>query len=445
MMKRVLAVCFAALALPAPVFSQPRDSGASVTLTVDEAVRRGLEASHRLAEAAARRDAAVAVAGQQHAAGLPQLTGQAGYTRTNHVDEFGIPISNNIFQIIYPDVPDNYLARLDVRWPIYTGGRIEATEQAARIEANAHTEDLEAMRGDVRLEIVRAFWSLTTAVESIRVVQDSLLLARAHLTDARNQLDAGVVGPSDVLAIEAQESRYRMLLVQAEVARDVAEAELARLIGVTPGTRIEPIGDEAVPPPQETDGEALVAVAERQRSDRAALVERVTAAEARLTAAGANAKPTITVNGGYDYARPNPNIFPRQAAWRGSWQAGLIAAWPLFDGGRTDELVNEAGAAARAAQARLAEFDSVLAVEVRQRVRELEAGRAAIVAADDALRAATEARRVAGERFNAGVATSTDVLVAQTGVLQAGLDRTQALANVRLAEARLVRALGSQP
>jgi OMF family outer membrane factor len=332
-----------------------------------------------------------------------------------------------------------------VRWPIYTGGRIEATEQAARIEANAQTEDLEAMRGDVRLEIVRAFWSLTTAVESIGVVQDSLLLARAHLADARNQLDAGIVGPSDVLAIEAQESRYRMLLVQAEVARDVAEAELARLIGATPGTRIEPIGDEARPAPHETDGEALVAVAQRQRSDRAALVERVTAAEARLAAAAANAKPTITVNGGYDYARPNPNIFPRQAAWRGSWQAGLIAAWPLFDGGRTDGLVNEAGAATRAAQARLAEFDSVLSVEVRQRVRELEAGRAAIVAADDALRAATEARRVAGERFNAGVATSTDVLVAQTGVLQAGLDRTQALANVRLAEARLVRALGAQP
>jgi outer membrane protein TolC len=106
---------------------------------------------------------------------------------------------------------------------------------------------------------------------------------------------------------------------------------------------------------------------------------------------------------------------------------------------------SEAAAAARAVQARLDEFDAVLAAELRQRVREVEASRAAIAAADDAVRAATEARRVAGERFAAGVATSTDVLVAQGAVLQAGLDRTQALASARLVEARLARALGTQP
>jgi outer membrane protein TolC len=49
---------------------------------------------------------------------------------------------------------------------------------------------------------------------------------------------------------------------------------------------------------------------------------------------------------------------------------------------------------------------------------------------------------VAGERFDAGVATSTDVLDAQVALLQAGLDRTQALATLRLAEARLDRAIG---
>jgi outer membrane protein TolC len=47
-----------------------------------------------------------------------------------------------------------------------------------------------------------------------------------------------------------------------------------------------------------------------------------------------------------------------------------------------------------------------------------------------------------GERFNAGVAISTDVLDAEIAVLQAGLDRTRALANARLAEARLQRAVG---
>ena len=46
------------------------------------------------------------------------------------------------------------------------------------------------------------------------------------------------------------------------------------------------------------------------------------------------------------------------------------------------------------------------------------------------------------DRFAAGVATNTEVLDAQTDVLQAELDRTRTLAGIRLAEARLSRALG---
>ncbi len=96
----------------------------------------------------------------------------------------------------------------------------------------------------------------------------------------------------------------------------------------------------------------------------------------------------------------------------------------------------------RAVQARLAEFDSLVALEIRQRLSELESSRAAIEAADVAVAASTEARRVVGERFAAGVATSTDVLDAQVSILQAPLDRTQAVVSARLAEARLHRAAG---
>jgi outer membrane protein TolC len=65
-----------------------------------------------------------------------------------------------------------------------------------------------------------------------------------------------------------------------------------------------------------------------------------------------------------------------------------------------------------------------------------------VVTAAAAVRAASEARRVVAERFAVGVATSTELLDAQVDQLQAELEQTRALANVRLAEARLARALG---
>jgi outer membrane protein TolC len=76
-------------------------------LTIDEALRRGLDASHRLRAANARGDVARAVVDQRRAVGFPQIAAQAGYVRTNHVTAFGIGIPPLPVQIIYPDVPDN--------------------------------------------------------------------------------------------------------------------------------------------------------------------------------------------------------------------------------------------------------------------------------------------------------------------------------------------------
>jgi outer membrane protein len=436
-----LIACLLAPLLSTAVMAQPPD-GATLRLSLDEAIRRGLETSRRIAEAIARGEAALAVVGERHAATLPQIAAQAGYTRTNHVDAFGILSPTNQFRVIYPDVPDNYRTRLDLQWPIYTGGRLDALERAARIDATASADDIAAARGDLTLEITRAYWALVTATEALRVVQESVARVGAHLRDVRNQLAAGLVPPSDVFTVEAQESRQRMLAVQAQARRDVAEAELGRLAGVAAGTAVAAAAALVAPPAPTASLEALVDVARQQRPERAALVKRASAAGERGRAAAAAARPTVGVGGGLDYANPNPRIFPREQAWRTSWDASVNVSWPLFDGGRARSEVAEAAALARATEARLADFDDVLAVEIRQRLREIDASRAAIDAASDAVRSAAEARRVLGERFAAGVATSTDVLDAQVALLQAELDRTQEIANAQLADARLARALG---
>ena len=434
-------IIFALLAIASAASAQT-SALAPLRLTLDDAIRRGLETSHRLAEAAARGEAAEAVAEGRRAAMRPQIAAQAGFTRTNHVETFGILSPNNQLRVIYPDIPDNYRTRLDLQWPIYTAGRLDALERAARAEASASADDVAAARGDLRLEIARAYWALVTAGESQRVVEESLRRVAAHLQDVRNRLAAGLVPPNDVLSVEAQESRQRMLAVQARSTREVAEAELARLVGVEPGTSLEPTALIELPAVPTRSLEGLIASARAQRPERAALNKRTTAAQERERAAGAGLKPTIAVGGGVDYARPNPRIFPRQEAWRESWDASVNISWPVFDGGRVRAELAETAAWSRAVDERAADFDRTLAVEIRQRLSELLASRAVVDAATDAIRSATEARRVVGVRFNAGVATSTDVLDAHVALLQAELDRTQGVAAARLAEARLERALG---
>jgi len=437
----ILATCLVSIAV-VPVGARAQQEAGAVHLTLDAAIARALDASHRVRELNARQEAARATWDARQAADRPQLSVQAGYTRTNHVDEFGVGLPGQSFKVIYPDIPDNYRTRLDLQWPIYSFGRTAALERLAQAEAEASSKDVDVARADLRLEVTRAFWALVTARESVHVLEESVKRMDASLQDVQNRLKVGLVPPNDVSSVQAQRSRQQMLVIQARNQVDLVTADLARLVGLPPDARIEPDATLQEPPPPAADLGALVAEARQARPERQALARRVAEAGQRREAALAGRRPILAVGAGVDYARPNPRIFPRLGEFRESWDASVNLSWLLWDGGRTGADIAEATASQRAIAERLADLDSALDVEVRQRWLDVASSRAAVAAAADAVSAATEARRVVGERFASGVATSTDVLDAQVALLQAELDRTQVLANVRLAEARLNRAVG---
>jgi outer membrane protein TolC len=413
-----------------------------VRLTPDSAVEMALAASHRVAESAARIDAARAAVDGRAAADNPILNLLAGYTRTNHVDEYGIQIPGMPPKVIYPDVPDNWRARVDVQWPVYTSGRLSALERAAAADLDATDRDARAVRADIRLDATRAFWMLYTAREAVRVVEESLARVEAHLKDIQAMKSVGLVAPNDVLTVEARRSRERVFLIESQNARDVAEADLRRATGLAAGTRIEL---DILPAPFSTgpaDVSALVEAARQNRPERQALELRVQATEQRRMAAASAQKPTMALVGGADYARPNQRIFPRAAEWNPSFDVGVTVAWNAWDGGRAKADVAEADANRRAAAERLAELDRMIEFEVTQRVLDLTSAQASVGAAQDGERAASEAHRVVTDRFKAGLISNSDVLDAQVALLVAQLDVTRAQTAVRLALARLDRTLG---
>ncbi len=432
-------MCLAVLASPSA--AQP----AAVRLGLNDAVSMAFEASHRLSEVQARQEGARAAMRVRQAASKPTATLTAGYTRTNHVDEFGFPREDGSIRVFYPDVPDNVISRVGAQWPIYTAGRTDALERAAAAEADALGADLDTARADLRFEVRRAYWAVATSIEAVRVLRASVERAEAQAQDARQRQDVGLVPPSDVLTFEAQRSREALQLIEAENQGESALIDLRRLVGLEPDTPVE-LADPLDGPPAFTNVTGtvpnLVSEALARRPERQALTFRLEGALAREQAAAAGRKPTLALGGGLDFANPNPKIFPREEKWQPSWDVGVNLSWTLFDAGRTRAEVAEAEALTRAARERLKDLDTLVAADVRHRLLDFNSSLASVRASDAGVRAATEARRVLGERFAVGVATSTDVLVAQDQLLAAELARARALANVRLAEARLERVLG---
>jgi len=339
-----------AVVLAVPGGAAAQEPGA-LRISLDDAQSRAVEASHRLAEARAREAAAQAVVASRGAADLPIVSAAAGFTRTNHVVEFSVPGPTGVPSVIYPDVPNNYRARLDLQWPIYTGGRDDALERAARAEAAAVSAEVAVARADLQLEVARAFWAVVTARAAATVLEQGVARAQAHVADARERFNAGLVPPNEIASAEAQAARARMLLIEARNQRDVSVADLSRLVGTDPGQPIEPAAalDAATGPSAQS--QTLLDEARGARGERRAIERRIEAADEQLAATAASRRPMVAVAAGFDYARPNPRIFPRVDAWKESWDVGVNVGWTLWDGGRS--------AADIAASASLASYHEV--------------------------------------------------------------------------------------
>ena len=408
-------------------------------LTLDEAQARAVDASHRLAAERALGAAAAADVTAAELAGRPSVALEAAYTRTNHVTEFVVPSPAGGLRVLYPDVPNNYATRLGLRWPVYTGGRSEALVRAARATAGASAEEVRIAQADLRLDVARAFWARVSADAVVGVIARGVDRTLAHLSVAQERLANGLVAPNEVASARARVSRQRMLLIEARNQRDLAGARLARLIGADVAQPVEAVAMLAEAGAPALPLARLVDQALDARGERRAMEFRIDAADEQVLAASRSMRPTVVIAGGVDLARPNPRIFPRAERWEESWDASLNVNWPLWDGGRRGADVERTALRADAAREQLAEFDSLVALEIRTHLLALDSGRAA---ASDAIAAASEARRVVTARYEAGVAIQAEVLDAELALLQAELDRTRALVGSRLSEAELERARG---
>lgn len=441
---RIHLISFVLVALTVvPVLAQE-----PVSLSVADAVARGLAYAPRLAEVRARGRAAGATADGRAALSRPTFTASSGFLRTNHVDEFGIPQADGSVNVIFPDIPSNYRVRAELGVPLYTSGRVDALVAAARADERAVAADGTALAADVELDVIVSYWTLSTSRARVLVLERAQARADAIVADTTAQVEAGLLPPNEELSARARRARQRIGLIEARHGAAVAEAQLGRLTGLAPGTAIAlttPVEQTQAPVADTGTVDTLVSRAIDGRAERQALRERLASAEAAGDAAAAALRPQVAALASVEPARPNSRWVPRADRWHTSWDLGVNVTWSLWDGGRARAERAAAQAQSEAVEARLADFDAALAVEIRQRRLEIDATREAIAAAEEAVAAAAEARRVMGERFAVGVATSTEVLDRDVDLLEAELERTRLAAALRVNDARLTRALGGRP
>lgn len=431
--------CALALALPRPIAAEP-----SVRLSLGEAIRAARENAPRLAQLRALETAAEAGARGARGLRLPSIDLSAGYTRHSDVPETAIQLPGELPRTLFPNLPDQWRARIGLSETLWSGGRIRHGIAAADGDRRAASQDVLAAEADLTFETSLAYWSLATARETARVLGDSIASFEAHLRDAGNRRDLGLASTAEVLAVRVERERAEAAAIQAAGDEEVARANLVRLVGLGADASIEP--EEPLDPSAlaAEDGEAVDGdAAIERRADRAALAARVEAAASRARALRSGYLPTVAATAGYDYGNPNPRFLPPSDSFRGSWSLGVGLSLNLYEGGRTRAAVAQAEALADALRAQLDDLERRIRLEIVSRISDVRTAKASLKVASAAWDAAEEGRRVSADRYAVGVASSSELLDAETTVLRAALERTASRARLRVALAALARAVGA--
>jgi outer membrane protein len=327
---------------------------------------------------------------------------------------------------------DTFLGQMSLSQLLFDFGKTVASVDAARKLAEVSRYDIELQRQLVTLAVKEAYTNTLFAQRLIKVQRQALERADLNLRSVRGFFDVGTRPKSDVVRAEVDVANARVDNIRADNAERVARVALNTSMGVPANTRFELVDNLVYLKVTDPDRD-LVAEALNQRPEYTQAKLRIEGAESILKRTFRDFFPDVVGTGSVGGVRSSLDT---------SWSAGIALNWSLFDGGNRLSRFREAKAALEASQSRLKATELDIAREVEQARSTVLETDERILAAQAAVASAQENFRLVQGRFDAGVGTILDLTDAQLALTQAQNAEAQALADFRIALARLERALG---
>lgn len=420
----------------APGVARPEAAtGRGASLTLDAALAELDRQSLTLAQARSRAGEASGISRQAAAPLLPSLTAQGSYVRNSDEARITPPAApgeapRTTFIQPLESINGTLAARLPLVVPNAWFDLAQARGAQRAAEASAR-----AVRLEVRTGFAQAAHGARAAEETVSAAEQAVESARELARSAERRVAAGTAAPLDALRARTEQVRR-----EGELVRARAELERARLaLGILLG-REEPVAIElpaAEAAPADAAPEALVDEALARRPELEAQAAQVGSAEAGVRSAWARLAPQLSASG---------SVFasdvPYPTGEKDGWRATVDLSWQLYDGGLRYGKRRQAEAALSGARA-AAEAERLAVVqEVRDGARDLDVARERLRLAETQRQLAADAAASARRSYDAGVASSLDVIDANDRLYLA--DTGLAEARARLAQSRLAleRALG---
>lgn len=340
-----------------------------------------------------------------------------------------------------------YTAGLTLQQTIYAGGRIHAGNYLAEIGREVAMENQRKTRQEVLAGVDNAYWSLVAVLQKVEMLESYRTYMESLYNKVKVSVDAEMAMGKELLRIEAKKSEVEYNLQKTKTGVELCSAMLANTIGLGIDVEVMP-----------ADKEITVTAPENMSEDISALPEinlmnyDIAAKEKQVKVTRGEYLPSLVGMATYTKMgnlkmegskEIDGKMTPySQEITNDSKMLGVMLSIPISGWGQGSRKIKRAKLDVVNAQLERKQNIRLLTIQARNAVKNVQNGYLQVQTAEKGSRQNDENLRVMNERYDASMATLTDLLDAQSQWQQAQSNLIEAKTQYLIYQTEYLKAVG---
>ena len=411
---------------------------ASDVLTMEESIRIALERGLSVKSAEEEIKAREFEERSSRADLFPKLSTSYSYTR---LDEETVNNAKYVFDSreFSPLEEYSYEFNITGTQPLFTGWALTTSRELASLGVDTAKVQKEITVQDLIFDVKGTYFEILKAKKLENVAREAVEQLKAHLRVSQAFYDEGIIAKNDLLETEVQMAEARQDLIRATNRVEIAGSVFNKLLRRRLSKKIL-IKDILDYHPVRLTLDQCMERAELNRAEIKEVSLNIVSAEKGVEFSKSSYYPSVSLIGNYQRQTATEQYIGKRDP--DNWTITLEAEWNFWEWGKTKHEVASARAKVAKAKYLLNEIKDNIQLEVKEAYLYLREAEKNIHVAKTAVVQAEENFRMNEERYKQQVATSTDVLDAQTLLTRARANYFNALSEHNIDWARLERAMG---
>ncbi len=413
------------------------------TLTLKESLRIGMRNSKNVRVLKIKKQRAFLQARKIKAAFYPEFNLSASYTRLSNIPPFEIqtPFFPKPIKIQDP-ILNNYSISAGFKLPVFVGFRLVNLLKAAENTAQSAGYEVGYKMNAEAMNITKAFFNYEKSLLVRKLLKKEAASLGKRLADTKNLAAEGLALRKDLLQIKSKVEEINYKLVEAENAVIIARTVFNKALGLNLKANTNIAFNFSVDSKLNIGLQRGIAEALENRYELKAFRKKLVAARSSVQAEKGNYLPSVSVFGNYYYNKPNQRILPLLDEFKDTWAVGVALSWNIWNGGKTSTSVQIAENKLSEASTNFNLLKENIETEVTKKYFDLIGAFKKIKAAQASLLAAKENYRVTSKLYAQQKATASELLEAETNLLNAKINYKLSALNAKLKRIEFLKSLG---